>query len=215
MGGGYANIDINVNNYVIHDIVLQVNVGPITGVTVSSALTLPAFCNAFKWFTQCNITNLNNSIDIFDSQSNYLMNQLYTSLEDSYFIDTGAGPYNSLTTRYALSQITNTWQIPIRTGVFNQIRSELLNSNHHIRVSILMESLTNIINQGTLTGTPLSVLNSVSLLLKVRKYDQITTNTKLLQLSRSPVSKLYNTTAYQPFVPNQDVLKQSLIYQIS
>ena len=47
--GGYANIDINVSNYCVHEIFLQINTGPITGITASSILTLPAFCSAFKW----------------------------------------------------------------------------------------------------------------------------------------------------------------------
>ena len=200
--GGYANIDINVSNYCVHEIFLQINTGPITGITASSVLTLPAFCSAFKWFTQVNITNQNNSLDIYDAQSNYLMNQLYTSLEDSYFINAAAGSYNSLASRYAMSQTTSNWIIGLKTGIFNQIKSELLNSNHNIRVSVLLDNLTNLVNTGTLTGTAACVINSVSLLLKVSKYDQNTTNNKLLQLTRSPSMKIYNTTSYQPFIAN-------------
>ena len=200
--GGYCNFDININNYCIHEITLLLNVGAITGITASSLLTLPAFCSAFKWFTQVNITNQNNSLDIYDSQSNFLMNQMYTSLEDSYFINGGAGPYNSLSTRYSMSQTNTVWQVPLKTGIFNQLKTELLNNNHNIRVSVLLDNLTNIINQGSLTGTPACVINSCSLILKVSKYDQITTNNKLLQLSRLPSMKLYNSTAYQPFIAN-------------
>ena len=200
--GGYCNFDININNYCIHEITMLMNVGAITGVTASSVLTLPAFCSAFKWFTQVNITNQNNSLDIYDSQSNFLMNQMYTSLEDSYFINAAAGPYNSLATRYAMSQTNTVWQVPLKCGIFNQLKTELLNNNHNIRVSVLLDSLTNIINQGTLTGTPSSVLNSCSLVLKCSKYDQLTSNNKIMQLSRSPSMKLYNTTAYQPFISN-------------
>ena len=200
--GGYCNFDINISSYCIHEITMLLNVGPITGITGSSLLTLPAFCSAFKWFTQVNITNQNNSLDIYDSQSNYLLNQMYTSLEDSYFINAAAGPYSSLASRYAMSQTNTVWQVPLKCGVFNQIKSELLNSNHNIRVSVLLDTLTNLINQGSLTGTPGAVLNSCSLILKVSKYDQITTNNKLLQLTRQPKLSLYNTTAYQPFIAN-------------
>ena len=205
---GYANFDINVNNYCIHEITLLMNVGPITGITASS--TLPAFCSAFKWFTLVNITNQNNSLDIYDAQSNYLLNQMFTNLEDSYFINAAAGPYNSLSARYAMSQTNSTWQIPLKTGVFNQIKAELLSNNHNIRVSILLDSLANIVNQGNLTGTPVCVINSSSLILKVSKYDQITTNNKILQLTRQPSIKLYNTTAYQPFIANSGC-SQSII----
>ena len=66
----------------------------------------------------------------------------------------------------------------------------------------MLDSLSNIVNQGSLSGTPACIINSISLLIKTSKYDQITTNNKLLQLSRSPSMKLYNTTAYQPFIAN-------------
>ena len=92
--------------------------------------------------------------------------------------------------------------MPLKCGIFNQIKTELLNNNHNIRVSVLLDNLTNIINQGSLTGTPGCVINSCSLILKVSKYDQITTNNKLLQLIRQPKLSLYNTTSYQPFIAN-------------
>ena len=44
-----------------------------------------------------------------------------------------------------------------------------------------METLTNIINQSTIVGTPVASLNSVSLLLKISKYEQPIIQTKLLQ----------------------------------
>ena len=186
------------------------NVGPITCITSSSVLSLPSFCSAFKWFTSVNITNLNSSLDIYDSQSNYLMNQMFTSLEDSYFINAGAGQYNSLASRYAMSVVNTTWQVPLKCGIINQIKCELLNNNHNIRVSVLLDNLTNIVNQGSLSGTPGCVINSCALLVKVSKYDQITANNKLLQLTRQPVVKLYNTTAYQPYVANANS-SQSII----
>ena len=61
-----------------------------------------------------------------------------------------------------MSSTTSTYQVPLRIGMFNQLRSELLNTNHSVRLSVLMESLTNIINQGSLIGTPTATLNSVS-----------------------------------------------------
>ena len=65
-----------------------------------------------------------------------------------------------------------------------------------------MENLTNIINQSTIVGTPTATLNSVSLLLKVSKYEQPVIQSKLLQLQRNPLCKLYNSYAYQPGIVN-------------
>ena len=198
--GGYSNIDVNLQGYVIHEATLQVNVSAISGVTTSGLF--PCFCSSFKFFVSCTVTNNNNVLDLFDSQSNYLINQLYNNYEDSIFINNASGAYNNATSRFAMSSTTSTYLVPIRTGIFNQLRTELLNSNHSIRLSFLMENLTNIINQSTIVGTPVATLNSVSLLLKVSKYEQPLIQSKILQLQRNPLCKLYNSYSYQPAIVN-------------
>ena len=198
--GGYSNIDVNLQGYVVHEATLQINVSAISGITASGLF--PCFCSAFKFFVSCTVTNNNNVLDLFDSQSNYLINQLYNNYEDSIFINNASGAYNNATSRFAMSSTTSTYLVPIRTGIFNQLRTELLNSNHSIRLSFLMENLTNIINQSTIVGTPVATLNSVSLLLKVSKYEQPLIQSKILQLQRNPLCKLYNSYSYQPAIVN-------------
>ena len=198
--GGYSNIDVNLQGYVIHEATLQINVSSISGVTASGLF--PCFCSAFKFFVSCTVSNNNNVLDLFDSQSNYIINELYNNYEDSVFINNASGAYNSASSRFAMSSTTSTYLVPLRIGLFNQARAELLNSNHSIRLSFLMETLTNIINQSSIVGTPVATLNSVSLLLKVSKYDQPIIQNKLLQLQRSPLCKLYNSYAYQPAIVN-------------
>ena len=198
--GGYSNIDVNLQGYVIHEATLQVNVSAISGVTASGLF--PCFCSAFKFFVSCTVTNNNNVLDLFDSQSNYIINQLYNNYEDAVFINNASGAYNSASQRFAMSSTTSTYLVLLRIGIFNQLRTELLNSNHSIRLSFLMETLTNIINQSTIVGTPTATLNSVSLLLKVSKYEQPVIQSKLLQLQRNPLCKLYNSYAYQPATVN-------------
>ena len=117
-------------------------------------------------------------------------------------MNNASGPYNNATSRFAMSSTTSAYLVPIRVGIFNQLRSELLSLNHSIRLSFLMESLSNIINQNTIVGTPTATLNSVSLFLKVSKYEQSVIQNKLLQLQRSPLNKLFNTCAYQPATVN-------------
>ena len=198
--GGYSNIDVNLQGYVIHEATLQINVSAISGVTASGLF--PCFCSAFKFFVSCTVTNNNNVLDLFDSQSNYIINQLYNNYEDSVFINNASSAYNNASSRFVMSSTNSTYLVPLRIGIFNQVRTELLNSNHSIRLSFLMETLTNIINQSTISGTPSATLNSVSLLLKVSKYEQSIIQNKLLQLQRNPLCKLYNSYSYQPAIIN-------------
>ena len=195
----YVYFDIALTGHVIHDVILQISTGPITGITGGSlASTFPHMSTAYKWFTQCTITNGNNTLSQFDSQSNYIMNQLYTSNEDAVFLNTGAGLFDNAAARYTMSNTSTTWMVPLKE-FFGQCRPEILNQNSTIRVAILMDSLANILNQGTLTGIGSVVINSMSLLMKVTKYDNQLTSLKLNQLMKQPLMKTYNTTNYQPY----------------
>ena len=197
----YIYFDIANISHCIHDVIIQINTGPITGVTGGSiALGLPSMSSAYKWFTQCTITNANNTLAQFDSQSNYIMNQIFTSYEDVQFLNVGAGRVNDLQQRYTMSNAVGgtTWMIPIKE-LFQQLRPEILNTNGALRISLLMDSLTNILNSGNLSGIGSVIINSASLLIKISKYTQELTNMKLAALIKQPLMKTYNSTNYQPF----------------
>ena len=192
-------IDVNLVNYCIHEVVLQISLSAISGITPNAALFLPAFAPAYKFVQNIAITNNNNMLDQVDGQYNYLMNVLYTSQEDSAFIHTAAGFYNNQQQRYNLSIVPTTFQIPLKF-YFSQIRPEILHQNSSIRIAILLDNLVNIINQGAIVGTPIVTINNISALCKVTKYSNELVANKLIQLSRNPLLKTYNTVAYQPFV---------------
>ena len=198
--GSYVYIDLNVPNFCMHDVVLQLSLSGLSGITGgSAALTLPSLAPAFKFIQNITMTNNNNILDMTDSIANHIMNQLYTSFEDALFINTASGPYNNALVRYNMSLVPNTYQVVIKS-FFQQCRPEILNANSSIRIAILLETLTNIVNQGVLVGTPIVTINSVSALCKVTKYSNELVNSKLAQLSRNPLLKTYNTLVYQPDV---------------
>ena len=198
--GSLVYIDFNTPGYCIHECTLQFNFSAITGITGGSqALTLPNLVPAFKFFTNITVTNNNNILDAYDWMSNYLMTQLYTSYEDVQFVNAGASPYNSALVRYNMANTNTTYQVPLKT-FFSQLKPEVLNNNGNLRIAINMENLSNIINQGTLIGTPSVTINSVSAIFKVTKYSNELVNSKLMQLSRAPILKTYNTMSYQPAI---------------
>ena len=198
--GSIVYIDLNTPQYCVHECTLQFNLSGISNVSGGSqALMLPNLVPAFKFFTNISITNNNNILDSYDWMSNYLMNQLYTSYEDIQFVNSGAGPYNSALVRYNMSNTNTTYQVPLKS-FFSQLKPEILNNNGNLRIAISMESLSNIINTGTLLGTPIVTINSISALFKVSKYSDELANAKLQQLLRAPILKTYNTISYQPAI---------------
>ena len=66
--GSYCYIDLNLVNYCIHDVVLQISLSAISGITPNAALFLPAFAPAYKFVQNIAITNNNNVLDQVDGQ---------------------------------------------------------------------------------------------------------------------------------------------------
>ena len=196
---GYTYIDFNTAGYCIHDVTLQFNLSAITGITASSALMQPSLCSAFKFFTNVTVTNNNNVIDSIDSQANYLLSQMYTSYEDVQFLNVASGSPMSQLSRFNMGQTNTTYQVNLKS-LFPQVKIECLNGNSFIRIAILLDALTNLVSQSSLTGTPLVTINSVSALFKVTKYSNELVQQKLFQLSKNPLMKTFNSVSYQPFV---------------
>ena len=167
----------------VQEIYVLFNMSAITGVTGVPAQFLPCPVSAFKFFTTVNYSYQGSILDTTTNDMNYITNQFAHDDQDRLFINTGSGMYNVQSQRYALGQANTIYQVPLRSFV-NQTNPEILNNNHAFRVSLTMDSLQNIVDTGLLVGIPSMTINSISLLVKMQKFDTPTINYKLNQLGR-------------------------------
>ena len=81
-----------------------------------------------------------------------------------------------------MNQTNSIYQVILKNFT-NQINNEILNSNYNFRVSLTLDTITNLIDVNSLLGIPNMNINSISLLIKMQKLNQLTINYKLNQLN--------------------------------
>ena len=81
-----------------------------------------------------------------------------------------------------MNQTNSIYQVILKNFT-NQINNEILNSNYNFRVSLTLDTIVNLIDVNSLLGIPNININSISLLIKMQKLNQLTINYKLNQLN--------------------------------
>ena len=81
-----------------------------------------------------------------------------------------------------MNQTNSIYQVILKNFT-NQINNEILISNHNFRVSLIFDTMANLIDVNSLLGIPNMNINSISLLIKMQKLNQLTIDYKLNQLN--------------------------------
>jgi hypothetical protein len=130
--------------------------------------------------------------------------------EDRMLNNFSAGMYSSIAHRNTLSTTNSTWYLPIKS-LFNQTSFNVLTQNHEIQLRVYMNTLANVCNQSTLTGTPVVTINSVNLIARITRLDSETVNQSMQQISRAPRHYLFYETRYATFNVSAGVSATTLV----
>ena len=182
----------------IQEIYVVFNMGPVTGITASGLF--PCMISSFKWFTNVNYSFQGTILDSSNSDVNFINCQNNYDDQDRVFVNTASGSYSSASQRFAMSQTSSTYLVPLKCFA-NQIQNEILNANHNFRVSLTLDQLANVIDSNGLSGTPNINFNSISLLVKMQKLTQPTINYKIAQMGKlQRYQGLFTSNLSQQFV---------------
>ena len=86
-----------------------------------------------------------------------------------------------------------------------------LSPTHNFTIKLYLDTLTNLIEKGTLTGTGNVTINSVSLLLRISKLPQQMVQLKLEKLRISNNVANFNSTVTQQFTVNSGLTQSTTI----
>ena len=190
-------IDCKEVGIVIHEAIIVYNLGPVTGM-VGTSTTAPRFLSSYYFSQRSEIVFGNNSIDNLYSTQNFLNNQLWYNDDDRAFMNSGAGNYASISNRYTLANTSSIFYCPLFC-CFNQLNISPLSANHNFQLRLNLDSLSNLVEKGTLTGTPACTINSISLMLRVSKLDQPSILNRINNLKfEGPGMATFNSTIFQP-----------------
>ena len=195
--GSMFIMDIREHNIQLHNITLQFNVSAISGLT-GTVSNYPHYNPAYCWFQRIEILQNSNVIDTIYPEEQFLLQQFTNFDEDRIYINNGAGNYASLSQRNALATAQSNYYVNLKT-YFDQTHMSLMTNNSDVQLRIYMDSASNQINQSTLTGTPVSTINSCNAICKITRLDQATAQNTLSSLSKSPFHSLFHDLRFGQF----------------
>ena len=193
--GGICNFDINCIGK-IEEVYAIFNLSAISGCT-QTLNTSPIICTGFKFFSTTNYSYQGTIIDTVTSDINFIQSQIKYEDSDRTFVNTSGANYYSSSSRYALGLTSNSYLVQLNSFI-NQVRPEILNQNHVIRCSMQLNNLVDIVDYTS--GSPVCTINSISLLVKVNKFDNNILSYKLNQLSRlNRYQNIFSSNLYQTY----------------
>ena len=205
---GYSIFDLKEKNCSIHEITIKLNISPITGLT-GTAANYPNYNPAFFFLQRLEIVINNNIIDTIYPEEQWLRQQLFEFDEKRKYNNLMCGDYSNPSQRALLASAQNDYYIPL-WSFFKQTHLTLINTSHEVQLRCYWNSAANNINVGTLTGTPISTINSGVLLVKLSRHDQPTIQNKIIDLGKITHSR-FTELRYGTFVINSGVSSSNIV----
>ena len=206
--GGYSIFDLKEKNCSIHEITIKLNISPITGLTGTQA-NYPNYNPSFWFLQRLEIVINNNIIDTIYPEEQWLRQQLFNYDETRKYNNLMCGDYSNPAQRALLASAQNDYYIPL-WSFFKQTHLTLINTSHEVQLRCYWNSSANNINVGTLTGTPLSTINSGVLLVKLTRHSQPVIQNKINDFSKIAHSK-FTELRYGTFVVNSGTATTNLV----
>jgi len=207
--GSYFIFDVKERNCIISDITLQFNVGNITGLS-GTATSYPHFSPATFFTSKVEIVINNITVDTLYPLSNFVSQQFFNHDEDRVYINNMQGSYNSLPQRNTLATATSNYYVKLRT-IYNECHIPILSDAHNLQIRVYMETLANLVNQSTLTGTAAATLNSANVIVKVLKLPADIAGNRLNAMIKRPEQSIYHNLRYSPFAVSSGVSSTTIV----
>ena len=200
--------DIKEKNILLTDLLVQLNVSAITGLTGGTGLR---WSPAHFFFTRIEVVQNNVVVDTLYGLQQHISNQLFFFDEDRIFRNNLAGNYASTTQRGTLAASASTLYVNLKT-YFDQCNIPLLSDNHAIQLRFYLDTLPNIYSTTTAyTGTAVATINSASIICKVLRLDINTAQNRLNAMVKKPEHNLYHSVRYGQLAINSGVTSSTLV----
>lgn len=207
--GSYFVCDLRMLNVIVHDLALQFNVSAISGLTGSVA-NYPNYTPAYKWIQRLELAMNDKVIDTYYPDEQFIMNQLFVSDEKRRLNNNSCGAYDSLAQRNTLATATSNYFVNL-FNCFQQAHIPLLFAHSNIQLRVYMDTLANNVNQSTLTGTPVSTINSCNLIAKISRMSQDDLQARKVAVAKNPHHYRFTELRYGTFTVQSGVSSASIV----
>ena len=170
----------------------------------------PHFSPATFWTTKIELVVNNVTIDTLYPVSNFVNQQYFNDDNDRVYLNDMQGAYNSIIQRNTLATATSNYYVRLRT-FYNECHIPILSDSHNLQIRVYMDTLANVVNQSTLTGTPTATINSCNIVCKVLKIPADIATNRLNAMIKKPEQNFYHNLRYSPFAISSGVTQSTVV----
>ncbi len=194
--GTTVDIQFREPSTILHRAQLSMNVSAISGLT-GSVTSYPHFVPACYWFDRIEILCSNNVVQVLTGDEIFLKQQCFYSDEYRHMTNVSQGIYSSIVQRAAMAATTSTYVVDL--GSWIQQNSPVIATNvHALTFRCVFKAIADVVQQSTLTGTPVATISQLYLMADVSRIDPGLAQAHYAALVKQP--RLY---PFQPCVVTQ------------
>jgi hypothetical protein len=195
--GSYFIFDVKERNSIISDIVINFNIGTIGGVT-GAPTSYPHFVPATFFLTKVELVVNNVTLDTLYPVQLFTAQQFFENDEDRVLINNMQGSYASIAQRNTLSTATSNYYIKLRS-FYNECNLPILSDAHNLQIRCYTDSLSNVVEKSTGTGTATATINNANVIVKLTKLPSEIAQARLNAMIKSPEHNIFHDVRYPPF----------------
>jgi hypothetical protein len=120
------------------------------------------------------------------------------------------GNYASIAQRYNISSATSNYYIKLRS-FYNETNMPILSDGHNLQIRCYTESLANLVEKSTGTGTATATLNNANVICKITKLPAEIAQARLTAMNKSPEHHIFHNTRYSPFAISSGVSNATIV----
>ena len=195
--GSYFIFDVKERNSIISDIIINFNIGAISGVS-SAPTSYPHFVPATFFLSKVELVVNNVTIDTLYPVQEFISQQFLNDDSDRILINNMQGNYASIAQRYTISSATSNYYIKLRS-FYNETNLPILSDAHNLQIRCYTDSLANLVEKSTGTGTAAATINYANVICKVTKLPAEIAQARLNAMVKSPEHNIFHNVRYSPF----------------
>ena len=206
--GGVCILDFREKNCVLHNLCLNLNLTPVTGI---SGGTNPNLNPGNFFFDRIEMFVSGVCMHTIFGVENHLLNQILENDEQRIARNYGTALYSSAVNRNTFFTAGGNYYINLKSFI-DVIRPTILNDSHNIQFKVYFNTLGSVFNAVGGTGTPVCSMNSASLVAKITRLDQNTASYKLQELTKmGSLHTMYHETKPMTAILNSGITTTNIV----
>ena len=200
----------NSGGLICHEAVLvMTQSAPITGLT-GTVTDYPNLSPTPFLFSSLDIIINGVTVDTRRNDEQFILSQITSADETRVLQNFSMGNYTSVKNRASFNAANGKYYFPLQIPIINAANFKILSQSSEIEMKFNMNSAQNVINQSTLTGTPVLNWSSAEVLLRCTRLPPAIVQNEISQIVREKKHYLYHRLLYAPYNLNQGISNASI-----